>query len=70
LITVESQQGVGSDVLEDSSKQKLGLQGMRRRVAAFNGKVDFELLGDRARLSVFLPASAKDVVSSTVPGQR
>jgi signal transduction histidine kinase len=70
LITVESQQGVGSDVLEDSSKQKLGLQGMRRRVAAFNGKVDFELRGDRARLSVFLPASAKDVVSSTVPGQR
>lgn len=56
VVTIDSQQRPKENVAEDGAKQKLGLQGMRRRIAAFNGTVEFELRGDRARLLVTLPA--------------
>jgi signal transduction histidine kinase len=58
MVTIGSRQRVDGMGQEDGSKQKLGLQGMRRRLATFNGSVEFELREDRALLVVALPSSS------------
>ncbi|TAG21251.1 MAG: hypothetical protein EAZ40_09095, partial [Rhodobacterales bacterium] len=57
VVNIVSAQRSGAGVQVDDRKLKLGLQGMRRRIAAFNGTVELELLGDQARLVVTLPFS-------------
>jgi signal transduction histidine kinase len=57
VVNIVSAQRPGADVQVDDRKLKLGLQGMRRRIAAFNGTVELEPLGDQARLVVILPFS-------------
>lgn len=67
VVAIESLQRPGLDAEEDLSKQKLGLQGMRRRISAFNGTVDFRRHGQMAQLVVTLPPSASDMSGATIP---
>lgn len=57
IVSIESRLDPGSGATPDSSRQKLGLQGMRRRISVFNGTVDLALRGDMAKTVVALPAS-------------
>lgn len=57
VATIESRRAAGPGTTQDNQPQKLGLQGMRRRIAAFDGTVDLELRGDRAILILTLPSS-------------
>jgi signal transduction histidine kinase len=57
VVNIVSARRPSTDVQGDDTKQKLGLQGMRRRIAAFSGTVELEPLGDQARLVVRLPFS-------------
>lgn len=55
--TIESRGGGDKDQARFGKHQTLGLQGMHRRLAAFNGTVKLEFHEDRATLVVLLPSN-------------
>jgi signal transduction histidine kinase len=59
VVTIASPRASSQATTEAGSQQKLGLQGMRRRLSAFGGAVELKLQGNHAILRVAIPVAGQ-----------